>query len=103
MHDCFQQKSEIESAPLGSECVLYSPSSNKFLHLNQTASFIWSRIKEPATADQIAGDLAGSFSGVSRTDATRDVESTLKDFVSLSVVETLPPAETTRPIPRENR
>ncbi len=103
MRELFRRKPEIESAPLERECILYSPGANKFLHLNSTAAFIWSRIGQPANAESVAGDLATSFAGVRRSDALRDVESLLKEMVSLSVVEALPAPGSDGPAERENR
>lgn len=106
MADLYRRKPEIESAPIERECILYSPGADRFLHLNSTASFVWSRIGEPATAESVAGALASSFEGVQRSDALRDVESLLEELVSLSVVEVLPgpvsgPVDD-GPVPREN-
>ncbi len=102
MGDLYRRKPEIESAPLDRECILYSPGANKFLHLNSTASFIWSRIGEPASAESVAGELVRSFEGVQRSDALRDVESLLTEMVSLAVVEVLPGPGKDGPVPREN-
>lgn len=97
----FRQQAEIESAPLEGECVLYNPEADRFLHLNRTASFIWGRIKDPASAEEIAGDLVRRFSGVTTPDAIRDVSATLEELVSMSVVESLPAPEAAAD--RENR
>ncbi len=101
MPDLFRRKPEIESAPLDRECILYSPGANKFLHLNSTASFVWTRIGEPSTAESVAGDLVRSFEGVQRSDALRDVETLLREMVSLSVVDVLPGPGADDPIERE--
>jgi hypothetical protein len=102
MRERFRRRPEIDSAPLERECILYSPGLNKFLHLNSTASFIWSRLEGPVTAESVADALARSFEGVRSADALRDVESLLKEMVDLSVVEVLPAAVEDVPLEREN-
>lgn len=82
----FQRSTEIEEAPLERECILFSPARNKFFVLNSTASFIWSQLKDPVTAEELASNLSKSFSEVTETDARDDVESMLDEMLSLAVV-----------------
>ena len=82
----FQQSSGIESAPLQDEVILFHSPSNKFCVLNRTSSFIWSRLTQPATAEQIALDVSTSFEGISQDGALQDVHSTLEKLTSLGMV-----------------
>ena len=89
----FKRHSKVESAPLEDECILYHPGDNRFLRLNQTASFIWGRIEQPATAEEIAGALLEQFQGVERQDAVRDVSTALEHMVSMTLGEALPASD----------
>ena len=82
----FQQSPGIESAPLQDEVILFHASSKKFCVLNRTSSLIWSRLKEPATAEDIARDVADSFRGVTSTEAVRDVNSMIGKMASLGLI-----------------
>jgi len=82
----FKRNAEIEEAPLESECILFSPSRNKFFVLNRTASFIWSQVREPATAEEVSGSLSKSFAGASASDIRSDVKAILDEMLDLAVV-----------------
>jgi hypothetical protein len=91
----FKRIAEIETAPLDKECILFSPSKNKFYVLNRTASFIWSRMEKPASSGDVAAALLASFSGVTESQAVQDVESALSEMTSLAVIE---PAHAEAPV-----
>ena len=99
----YRQHAAVESAPLEGECILYDPGTNRFMRLNRTASFIWGRIKEPASAEEIAAALAGSFSGVEPSVAARDVRATLDELLAMSVAEAVTPESATSHRQGENR
>ena len=86
MNTLFRRSSTIEAAPLQEETMLLNPSVNKFCLLNRTASFLWTRLETASTAEQLAAELCKNFSDVSVADATRDVQSTLEQMVSLELV-----------------
>ena len=84
----YSQDHSVESAPLQDETILLQPQAKTFCLLNQTAAFIWNEISEPISAELIAQRLAGAFEGVSPEQASRDVDSTLWQLVSLGFVTT---------------
>jgi len=84
----YSQDRSVESAPLQHETILLQPQAKTFCLLNQTAAFIWNEIAAPSSAELIAQRLADAFEGVSSEQASRDVESTLWQLVSLGFVTT---------------
>lgn len=82
----FQQSAGIEFAPLQEEVILFHSPSNKFCVLNRTSSFIWSQLKEPASSEEIARRLEGSFSDVESTQASLDVDAALQQMLSLGLI-----------------
>jgi hypothetical protein len=83
-----QQNSAVEGAPLQQETILFHPQSNRFCILNRTSTFIWNRIRTPASLEQIAEDLCLNFAGVTPAAALRDVQTALSSFVELDLVIT---------------
>jgi coenzyme PQQ synthesis protein D (PqqD) len=71
------------------ETILYDPENKKFCLLNATAAFLWDRLAEPVTAEQLREALCGQFPGVDRAVAERDVRTVLEEFRTLAVVETV--------------
>jgi hypothetical protein len=86
MVERFQQRADIEFAPLQDEVILFHAPSNKFCVLNRTSSFIWSQLVQPATTEEIAERLGGSFSGVTADRALSDVDSTLREMLALGLI-----------------
>ena len=102
MPDTFKRNAEIEAAPLDDECILFSPSKNKFYVLNRTASFIWSRMEKSSSADDVAAAVMRSFSGVTASQVIQDVESALSEMASLAVIEPAQAASAIRSPSEEN-
>jgi PqqD family protein of HPr-rel-A system len=82
----FQQSAGIEFAPLQDEVILFHSPSNKFCVLNRTSSFIWSQLKEPATSEEIARRLEGSFSEVDSDQARSDIDAALQQMLELGLI-----------------
>jgi hypothetical protein len=85
--DHFRRSPSVESAPLDAEEIILDGARNKFLLLNETSRFIWSRLSEPRTAEDLSDELCTAFDGVSSEDALRDVEAVLQQLLSLNLVE----------------
>jgi|GEM_PF-829456 len=81
-----RQSDGVEMAPLQQDAILFNPKSNRFCILNKTSSFIWSRLKSPASPEQIAEELCMNFSGVAPADALNDVQNALTTFLDLELV-----------------
>lgn len=68
------------------ETLLYNTETRKFCRLNETAAFLWERLAEPRSLEQLASDLCAEFAGVELQQARRDVQGALEELVGLSVV-----------------
>jgi hypothetical protein len=84
----YSRESNIEAAPLQDETILLQPAAKTFCLLNRTAAFIWSEMSAPMTSETIALRLAATFEGVTENQAANDVESTLRQLVSMGFVAT---------------
>src|SRR5215472_7983626 len=73
----FRQSVGIEFAPLQDELILFHAPSKKFCVLNRTCSFIWAQLKDPASCEEIADRMLGSFSEVTLNTVQNDVDSAL--------------------------
>jgi hypothetical protein len=67
--------------------LLLDTESNQIHQLNKTASFIWRKCQEGASADEIAKLVADDFD-VEETDARADVVRTLDSLRGLRIIET---------------
>lgn len=88
METTYSRSASVEATPLESECILFHNEANKFFVLNGTASFIWSRLEQASTVDDIARELRRSYRGVTEQRADEDVRRTLEQMLELAVVET---------------
>ena len=82
----YSRDSNIEAAPLQDETILLQPVAKTFCLLNRTAAFIWNEMSSPMTAEMIALRIAATFAGVTANQAASDVESTLRQLVSMGFV-----------------
>ena len=74
---------EVDLAPMKNESVLFQPQTNKFCLLNSTAAFLWNQLAQPCTVSELAEKICDHFDGVTLTKATRDVEQTVNELLSL--------------------
>ena len=81
----YKRNPTVEAAPMSGETVLYSPDTNRFCVLNETATFIWEALEEPHTERQLCDRLLEQFDGVDLSVAERDVEATLTEFKELAI------------------
>ena len=86
MSDLYSRSPSIEMAPLQEETILFNPAKNQFCVLNRTASFLWSQLATPTSANALAAKMCQSFSGVGMEDALRDADLALKEMISLNFV-----------------
>jgi hypothetical protein len=89
--ELFRQNATVETAPLQDEIILFNPQQNKFCMLNKSASFIWTKLKTPASAENLARELRDAFCGVTTEQALEDTKKTLDNFVSLGVAHASAP------------
>jgi hypothetical protein len=81
------RKLGIESAPLNEEEILFHAERQKFIMLNETARFLWERLAEPHSSEELAHHLCESFASVTSGQALLDVETTLQKLQELEFVE----------------
>ena len=86
MEQRYSKNPQIELAPLEQESILFDPTSNKFLVLNSTSSFVWDRLSEGGTARELARDMCESFQGVGLPEALSDIERILDEMSTHGVV-----------------
>ena len=77
---------KIEASAMKAESLLFDPGSNKFCLLNETAAFLWERLEQPATADQLAAAVCERFSGVVPSEAENDVQELLRRLDELALI-----------------
>jgi hypothetical protein len=66
--------------------MLFDPEKSQFFHLNVTASFLWSHLAEPSTAEQLASEICKSFDGAGFADALRDTEEMLAQMLAHGLI-----------------
>jgi hypothetical protein len=86
----FWRNAGVETAPLQQESIVFHPQVNRFCILNRTSTFIWSRLDEPRSPEQLADDVCAKFDGVTPSDALTDVHQALAKLVELDLVVTSP-------------
>ena len=86
MATTYQRSGDVESAPLDSETIVFSPDANRFCLLNPTAAVLWTALASPQTPESLTAEIQRSFEGVTPEVAARDVEVALQRLRSLSLV-----------------
>jgi len=71
------------------ETLLYHTGNKQFCQLNETAAFLWSRLDQPRSVDDIARDLCAAYDGVDFDQAKADVQATVDELLCLSILEQL--------------
>jgi hypothetical protein len=82
----FRHNPNTDTASLNEEAMLFDPEKSQFFHLNVTASFLWSQLAEPSSAEQLAREVCKSFDGAGFADALRDVEEMLKQMLAHGLI-----------------
>ena len=76
----------VDFTPMRNECVLFHAQTNQFCLLNGTATFVWNLLEQPRTISEIADALCGHFEGASREQVVQDVDQTVNQLRTLSLV-----------------
>lgn len=90
----YRRKLGVESAPLNEEEILFHAETQKFVMLNETGRFLWSRLSEPHSPEELAHGLCESFASVTTSQALPDVERTLRQLEELEFVVAEPASDT---------
>lgn len=87
MSNTYRRGQGVEEAPMEGETLLYHAGEKKFCQLNETAAFLWSRLDQPRSVDEIARDMCESYEGVEFDQARADVQATVDELIRLSILE----------------
>lgn len=68
------------------EAVLFNPANNQFCVLNKTAAFIWERLAEPQSVEELCAALSASFNNAQGSGVSADVTAMLSQMREASCV-----------------
>jgi hypothetical protein len=86
MNRCYKRVDQVEMASISDEAILFHPNNKTFFVLNETGSFLWDRLAEPANPEGLANDLCREFSGVQPGQALSDIERVLQEMLSANII-----------------
>ena len=86
MSTAYRRNPSIEASPMQGESLLFDPATNRFCLLNGTAAFVWDRLEQPATAEQLAAEVSRHFAGPGPAQVEQDVRAALQRFTDLALV-----------------
>jgi PqqD family protein of HPr-rel-A system len=86
MSTAYRRNPAIEASPMQGEALLFDPATNRFCLLNGTAAFVWDRLQEPATAEQLAAQVSEHFEAPESARVEQDVRAALQRFTELALV-----------------
>ena len=81
-----RQNPEIEASELNGELLLFNGATNKFFVMNSTAAFVWEKIKQPVSEQELASALCQHFNGTTSEETLADVKETLRNMRELGLV-----------------
>jgi coenzyme PQQ synthesis protein D (PqqD) len=70
------------------ETILFDPATKRFCLLNGTAAFLWERLQQPCSVEQVSQDLCQSFDGADSGTVRLDVQAALEQLKDLAFVVT---------------
>ena len=82
----YHRRAGVEAAPMQDETILFDPATKRFCLLNGTAAFLWERLQQPCTVEQVSADLCDSFSGADWGAVLQDVQAALQQLTDLAFV-----------------
>ena len=100
MSTVYRRTPLIEASPMQSESLLFDPATNRFCLLNGTATFVWERLLQPATVEQLAAAVCRHFDGPEPARVERDVREALQRLTDLALVAPEPVARSRFPVSR---
>ena len=86
MSTAYRRNPSIEASPMQGEALLFDPATNRFCLLNGTAAFVWDRLEQPATVEQLAAQVSQHFEGPEPARIEQDVRAALQRFTELALV-----------------
>ena len=92
MSTVYRRNPSIDASPMQSESLLFDPATNRYCLLNGTATFVWERLLQPATVEQLAAEVCRHFDGPEPARVERDVREALQRLTDLALVAPEPVA-----------
>lgn len=84
----YRRRQGVEAAPMQDETILFDPATKRFCLLNGTAAFLWERLQQPCTVEQVSDALCQSFTGADAGAVQQDVRAALQQLTDLAFVVT---------------
>lgn len=84
----YRRRAGVEAAPMQDETILFDPATKRFCLLNGTAAFLWERLQQPCTLEQVSADLCQNFAGAEAGAVQQDVQAALRQLTDLAFVVT---------------
>ena len=66
--------------------LIFDPNTNAAMSVNKSGVYLWTRIKEGATEEEMAAGLLERFSGVTKEQAAADVKAFLQELRNRSLL-----------------
>ena len=66
--------------------LIFDPNTNAAMSVNKSGVYLWTRIKEGATEEEMAAGLLERFSGVTKEQAAADVKDFLQELRNRSLL-----------------
>jgi Coenzyme PQQ synthesis protein D (PqqD) len=84
------QAPEIVEVDVGGALVLYEPSGDRFVRLNQTAAELWRALAQPIGLDELARGLTDMY-GIDAPAAARDAAALVGPLIAREMVAVVSP------------
>ena len=66
--------------------LVFDPNTNAAMSINKTGVYLWNRVKEGATEEEMAAGLLERYSGVTEEQAAEDVKAFLQELRNRSLL-----------------
>ena len=66
--------------------LIFDPNTNAAMSVNKTGLFLWNRVKDGATEEEMVSDLVKRYSGVTEEQAAADVKAFLEELRNRSLL-----------------
>jgi hypothetical protein len=66
--------------------LIFDPNTNAAVSINKTGVYLWSRVKEGATEEEMVSGMLERYSGVTKEQAATDVKAFLQELRNRSLI-----------------
>ncbi len=81
----YMRARQLMEADLGDELVTLDPAAGKCFGFNEAATWVWKRLADPASFEQLRDGLLGEYE-VSEAECTNDLRTLLDDLVAKRLI-----------------